>query len=392
MPNVDGKVATWFEKRFGSEFKPTGSQQEWVKANWGKNDVSQKEWDAILPPIEQKVGGIKYILKHGEYGAWVSEQVSTLKDWSEILPLNPDEPESSKRAAKELSELMKLEDELKKDLVSASDITAPEWLIKDMLPQKTLNFIGGDAGIGKTLFILQMAACLMTGQPFLGHTTQKKKVLLIERDEPLHLLKAKIEKQSAKYSGLSALPIYKGAVRLDENPDKLKILIYLAKPDVVFIDSFSAIHYKDENSAMDMRPVLDNLRDLTAIFGITIICIHHFSRTNDPKQKGHLRGSTVIEAQSDFALGLHKSHDQLILSPLKARGIFEPINLMFNKDFLTYDVSGKLSERNKKLLRQSRVSQLLEANTSEEQIIDTILKEFVVSEKTVHRDLKNIKC
>jgi hypothetical protein len=385
------QITAWFKRRFGNDFNPTDKQKEWVKTNWGRSEVPNEEWVTTLPPVEKEVNGIKYVLKHGRYGTWASEQALTLKEWAEVLPLDPNEPEWSKRAAKELQELMKYEDDLKKDIVTAQDITPPEWLVEGIFPKNTLNFIAGDAGIGKTLLTLQMSACLISGKPFLGHKSTKSKVLLIERDEPLHLIKEKIDKQSVEFTELQELEIYKGAIRIDENPDKLKLLIYLTKPDVVFIDSFSAIHHKDENSAMEMRSVLDCLRDVTSVFGVTVICIHHFARTYEPKQKGHLRGSTLIEAQSDFALGMDKSKGQLMLRPLKARGVFEPISLMFDKETLTYNVSGKLSEPNKTILRQTRVSELLEAGTSEEEIREIIKSEFSVVGKTVQRDLKKIK-
>ena len=307
-----------------------------------------------------------------------------------MLPLDPNEPEWSKRAAKDLEEWEKYKPELARDLVASENITPPAWLIKDMLPKRTLNFIGGDAGIGKTLLTLQMAACLMTGQEFLGHKTEMSQVLLIERDEPLHLLKDKLDKQSARYPELSGLVIYKGAIRLDDNPVKLKSLVRFVRPDVVFVDSFSAIHYKDENSAMDMRPVLDCLRDITDVYGVTIVCIHHFARTYEPKKKGHLRGSTVIEAQSNFAIGIDKTNGELFLRPLKARGVFEPIKLVFNKDNLTYDASGAFTKGTQKQLRHQRIRELREEGVSDDEISGIIEGEFQCSAKTIKRDFKDV--
>ncbi|MFC1914588.1 AAA family ATPase [Chloroflexota bacterium] len=188
---TEGQVEAWFKRRFGDEIRLSEGQKGWIKANWGRHDVTKEEWESVLPPIEQKVGGIKYVLKYGEYGMWTSEKALTLKEWADVLPLDPNEPKWSQEAAKDLNKLMEFEDELAKELITAESITPPDWLIEGMLPQKTLNFIGGDAGIGKTLLALQMAACLMTGQQFLGHATQRANVLLIERDEPLHLLKSK---------------------------------------------------------------------------------------------------------------------------------------------------------------------------------------------------------
>jgi KaiC/GvpD/RAD55 family RecA-like ATPase len=383
--SISEKQEEWFKKRFGTDFIPTEEQKAWVKENWGRKKVPKEEWESVLPPVERVVEGVYYELKHGHYGTWTSDIALTLKEWQEYVPLDPNEPEWSKRAAKDLEEWEKYKHELARDLVASENITPPEWLIKDMLPKKTLNFIGGDAGIGKTLLALQMAACLMTGQDFLGHTTTRSEVLLIERDEPLHLLKDKIDKQRARYQELSGLAVYKGAIRVDDNPEKLRSLVRFVRPDVVFIDSFSAIHYKDENSAMDMRPILDCLRDITDIYGITIVCIHHFARTYEPKKKGHLRGSTVLEAQSDFAIGMDKTKGELFLRPLKARGVFEPIKLMFHKDNLTYDASGTLTKGTQKQLRQQRIRELGDEGASDDEIASIIESEFHCSRKTISR-------
>ncbi|MFC1914589.1 AAA family ATPase [Chloroflexota bacterium] len=177
---------------------------------------------------------------------------------------------------------------------------------------------------------------------------------------------------------------------MDENPDKLKLLVQFTKPDVVVIDSFSAIHYKEENSAMEMRPILDRLRGITEMFGITMICIHHFARTYESGKRGHLRGSTVIEAQSDFALGMHKSQTQLFLSPLKARGVFEPINLAFDKQTLTYDAFGTLTKGNKKIARQHKILTLQKQDIAEGGIIAIITEEYRCTKKTVQRDLSEL--
>jgi len=384
------QVEAWFKTRFGEEFNPSQGQKVWVKENWGRDNVTKEEWESVLPPICKVIDGMSYVLEHGHYGTWTSDVAYTLKEWEDVLPLDPNEPEWSRKAAKDLAEWEKFKHELAKDLVVSENITPPDWLIKDMLPKRTLNFIGGHSGIGKTLLTLQMAACLMTGQSFLGHTTERSRVLLIERDEPLHLLKDKMDKQSARYPELKGLPVYKGAIRIDDNPEKLRLLVRYVRPDVVFIDSFSAIHYKDENSAMDMRPILDCLRDITDIFGITIVCIHHFARTYEPKKKGHLRGSTVIEAQSDFAIGMDKTNSELFLRPLKARGVFNPIKLVFNKDNLTYDASGIFTKGTQKQLRQQRIRDLRQEGTGDDEIAGIIEKEFSCSPKTIWRDFKDI--
>ena len=81
------QIGDWFKLRFGEEFNPTDGQKEWVKQNWGRTDVDKEEWGAVLPPIVKEENGITYVLKHGHYGTWTSEEALTIKEWVYMLPL-----------------------------------------------------------------------------------------------------------------------------------------------------------------------------------------------------------------------------------------------------------------------------------------------------------------
>jgi len=340
----------------------------------------------------KEVPAVRYV--KNKYGQLVSEQAMTLREWEEQTPLDPNECEESKELAKALREHMAKIEELTKefaaDIVTIGDIAPREWLIEGILPRGTLNFIGGDPGIGKTLLVLQMAACLMTGQPFLGRDTSTAKVFLVERDESMEGIKDKITKQLIRYPVLERMEIYSGQLRLDDKSFKLSNLVLFKMPEVLFIDSYSSLHYKDENSASEMRPILDCLRSVIDEFGTTIVCIHHFTRSRESGKKGHLRGSTAIEAQADFALGLEKGGKELFLKPLKVRGEFEDIKLLMDKKTLTFDASERVTKGSKMMQRYRFIQSLLVDKTPREHIIKMVANKFEISERQVQRDLKSL--
>jgi AAA domain len=54
------------------------------------------------------------------------------------------------------------------------------WLIKNLIPQEGHGLLAGQWGVGKTFELFDLAASLMTGQPFLGHVVKRQcGVLLI---------------------------------------------------------------------------------------------------------------------------------------------------------------------------------------------------------------------
>jgi AAA domain len=62
----------------------------------------------------------------------------------------------------------------------ADDRALKRWLIKKLIPEIGHGMLGGQWGVGKTFELFDLAACLMTGQPFLNHTVKRQcGVLLI---------------------------------------------------------------------------------------------------------------------------------------------------------------------------------------------------------------------
>ena len=57
-----------------------------------------------------------------------------------------------------------------------------EWLAYPIVPKGRLVSLFGPAKIGKSLFMLELAASVATGRDFLGHPTTKSRVLYVDRE------------------------------------------------------------------------------------------------------------------------------------------------------------------------------------------------------------------
>ena len=57
-----------------------------------------------------------------------------------------------------------------------------EWLAYPVVPKGRLISLYGPAKVGKSLFVLELAASVATGRDFLGQPTTKSRVLYIDRE------------------------------------------------------------------------------------------------------------------------------------------------------------------------------------------------------------------
>jgi hypothetical protein len=198
---------------------------------------------------------------------------------------------------------------------------------------KGVNLIAGEGGAGKTTFAYDVAASVVTGEPFLGETpTQTGKVLIISSDEGRSYAQDKLINR-----GLGS---FTDEIEIIEFWDvsQMQLLedaISETRPVLVIVDSFNAIHSDpnfDENSAQASQSI-KFLERLGSIYNTTIILTHHLNKCKDQKGLGRLRGSTAIAASCSVALILENADRgdvadtrKRLYSP-KMRG-GEPIDLL----------------------------------------------------------------
>lgn len=88
---------------------------------------------------------------------------------------------------------------------------------------------------------------------------------------------------------------------LDDPEDKKRLLATVGEfhPEVLVIDPLYRFHTADENSATEMRHVLDSLDRLTDAYGVATIVLHHTNKNGEDTASlsgsaDRLRGSTAI--------------------------------------------------------------------------------------------------
>jgi hypothetical protein len=175
-----------------------------------------------------------------------------------------------------------------------------KWLVDRLFAEDELILITGLPGSFKSFLAGHLAAAVSTGHDFLGRKTKRTRVLILDRDNPPHIIAER--REILKMSEGSHLKIWHywggdpppaiGDPRLEELARKHRLLI--------IFDSFVRFHDADENMTRDMVGIMGELRKLV-VAGATVIVLHHRPK-GDPKVK--YRGSSDIHAAVDAAFSV----------------------------------------------------------------------------------------
>jgi AAA domain/DnaB-like helicase N terminal domain len=186
------------------------------------------------------------------------------------------------------------------------------WVVQDLIPAQGVTIIAGEAGSGKTWLALALARALTFGGKFLNRETRLARVLYLDRENPLSLIRDRL---LALFGGPSDFRPW-GLWCSDQPPmiGDSRLLEFARQEPVLIVDSMIRFHTADENSATQMAPVMASLRKL-ATAGASVVVLHHKSKS----ETSSYRGSSDIVAGADAAFALVKHDELLELRTIKNR-------------------------------------------------------------------------
>jgi RecA-family ATPase len=162
-----------------------------------------------------------------------------------------------------------------------------DWVIEDVLEGDGVAMFYGASGIGKTFFALHMAACIGSGKDWLGHKTNKRRVLYLDGENGCNLIHRRARMLGYEDADVTYIS-FPQIVLDDDGLRMLRLLIDEMGVDVVIIDPLVNSMQGDENSVEYVRPQLKGLREVAAETGTAVVVIHHENR------QGGYRGSSVL--------------------------------------------------------------------------------------------------
>lgn len=201
-----------------------------------------------------------------------------------------------------------------------------EWLVKNIIPENTINVFAGSPGSYKSALSMTLALQGGEGKPFLEKfITKKFSSLFIDMEAGIIGLSMRL-KQLVKGHNIKEFNtqfMVDEVVTLDYPDVGYNMLAPVIKEHnvkVVIIDAVVRAMAGDENSASDVRKIFQTLNRLRSDFDVSFILIHHLSKHNNSITLDSLRGSGDFGAQADTVWGLSANKNGVVtVSCLKNR-------------------------------------------------------------------------
>lgn len=209
-------------------------------------------------------------------------------------------------------------------------LSTPEEEIKSviqpvLLPVGGIGVITGEPGIGKSFLMQQTTFELSCGHRWLGlFPVMASRVGYLETEKRSAVSRNRFRKELwfDRFPQAKDSVFYydEEMIELDTiiGNTKLMDMIMQKGIDLLIIDSISTI-IGDETQLPTMKAVFKNLREITTMLGITIICIQHLKKRDTqfdkasgtfiepPLRMDDLRGSKFIQYDADLIVGVVKT-------------------------------------------------------------------------------------
>lgn len=180
-----------------------------------------------------------------------------------------------------------------------------EWLIPDCIPQDDLTIIGGRAKVGKTIFVMDLIRCLLTGDQFLGFPGAGMHKVLLASDDQGDGDTADMLDRLKIWDHPNLL--WSSKFRVTENQlDQLLQTIEQNPGLVVVVDSLRSVTRSMDCSESDasLGLVLYDIKSAVIAAGGTLVLIHHANKMNDAVGMEAMSGHNSIAGAGNGVLSL----------------------------------------------------------------------------------------
>lgn len=187
----------------------------------------------------------------------------------------------------------------------AGPVPEYDWLVQDLIAKGDVVMVAGDPGVGKSWLTLDLALAVAglreewLGMPVLDHGP----VVIVDQENPQVTARKRLALLGMP-GGKSAVAddlhyLWYQGVRLDTQAELLFEYCEIVRPRLLILDSISRMHFKNENSAEDMNPLMNGgIYPIARELETTVILIHHLAK------HGGARGSTALPAATDLNLSV----------------------------------------------------------------------------------------
>jgi 5S rRNA maturation endonuclease (ribonuclease M5) len=216
--------------------------------------------------------------------------------------------------------------------IENTTIEKPKFLLDGLLKQRSLNFLAGEPGSGKSFLALNLAMSVAFGlEKFLIWQIQKTgKVLYLNFELPEDEFKFRIQSLSKKHTANKENFI--GATRhisLLDDWEAVRAILIRYKPIMFVIDCLYFAHNEDEDNNSKMKTLMRGLLTLRDEFETCILVVHHTKKGgHDQKMRqDQMRGAGVFSAVTDTTLMMRTKEEQMVSGLLVKKYLLNPVKL-----------------------------------------------------------------
>ena len=207
----------------------------------------------------------------------------------------------------------------------------PEWLIKNVLPAKSLAILYGAPGVGKTFLALDMALSIASALDWAGHETTPGAVVYVVAEGVAGL--SKRFRAWCVAQGVGDVPrvyLLPDAPQLAKRGEAVQLVkdlqAQIPEPiSLVVIDTLARCFLgSEENSAKDVGELIAGADCIRKKLDCAVLLVHHTTKKGDSERgSSALRGApeTMISVESDSGIMTVACEKQKDAAP------FEPIRL-----------------------------------------------------------------
>jgi len=171
------------------------------------------------------------------------------------------------------------------------ELGSQNYLIEELLPERSLGVLVGDSGLGKSPLVYQMGLCVASGVPFLGRAVRQGSVLFLDFENGLGQVDGMLD-GLCRHLALSQTPDNLFLWNLNDADSDYVAKGYNAlnviletKPTLTIVDSLTGLYPEIENQNSNATKALQELRGVMRKCGTSILSLHHTRKpSTNPEQ------------------------------------------------------------------------------------------------------------
>jgi hypothetical protein len=208
-------------------------------------------------------------------------------------------------------------------------------LVEGIIGERSLNFLAGEEGAGKSLLAMNLALAIATDQPkFLEYQIKKHgKVLYLNNELSFQLFVKRFQemRRVLYHDGVAQLNRFltlETMKPMNEAWDDLCKLIVREQPILVVLDCLYWAHDRKENDSSEMKEIMRKFVELRDKFGIAVLVVHHTKKGSrfEGMHNDNMRGSSVFAGATDTVMMMRRS------STDESKRLFKPTKLRNGND------------------------------------------------------------